>query len=359
MGNSTEIVRVMHDLWPKNKAKGILAQAVLMQEIKAGVFGKDAREKMIPGCWVLAPKRADFHTLRFSFFVHPKVLKTGDIPETPKAILGEMYRPFHAVSEFIDNSGIGLGYVIPSTKTGELPYKELGQRMFGEINWNLYCFRNGSFEPFGIEQFFNKWAGNRGRASYGKEWDQNTTEKMPKLNEDVLVEILLKELFMTGYLKNIQKKPFNDPYDLDSFMISLSQKQILPMEIKEKFPGGDNEKFFGIDAGRILLLLRFCLPNDANAVYLIREMDEAGKFIGWKYMTLSDIVMSSSWNLQAGGSGMGGQSTQTVRLPYDDFRKFDADTFSEDNLKMIGILPKDVKTKAKEFSDKISSQFFG
>jgi len=150
----------------------------------------------------------------------------------------------------------------------------------------------------------------------------------------------------------------NDPYDVDSFLISISQKFILPIEIKEKFPGtSGNEQFFGIDAGRVMMLLRICVPNDANAIYLIRELDEHGNFIRWKYITLSDIIMTSSWNLQAGGPGMGGQSTQTIRLPYSLFREFNNKEISEDSLKEIGSLPKDVKGIAKHFGDSIEKRF--
>jgi hypothetical protein len=155
------------------------------------------------------------------------------------------------------------------------------------------------------------------------------------------------------------KKPVCDPYDVDAFLISLSQKHIFPMEIKEKFPGmSGKDKFFGIDAGRIMMLLRLCLPNDANAIYLIREVDEKDHFIGWKYITLGDIVMTSSWNLQAGGPGMGGQSTQTVRLPYEYFREFNEDLVSEDSLAKIGNLPRDIKTLAKQFCEELASKFY-
>jgi len=170
---------------------------------------------------------------------------------------------------------------------------------------------------------------------------------------------LLNELFYTGFLKALLKKPVNDPYDVDQFAISLSQKHIFPMEIKEKFAATENSssKFFGIDAGRIMMMLRLCLPNDANAIYLIRELNEAGVFQGWKYITLSDIIMASGWNLQAGGRGMGGQNTQTVKLHYDRFRDFTEDTISEDNLKIIGNMPEEIKKTAQEFSEKIEEKF--
>ena len=102
------------------------------------------------------------------------------------------------------------------------------------------------------------------------------------------------------------------------------------------------------------MLLRLCLPNDANAIYLIRELDESGNFIAWKYLTLSDIIMTSSWNLQAGGPGMGGQSTQTICLPYEYFKEFDADALSEDNLKKLGNMPKEIKELAVQWRDGLS-----
>lgn len=281
-------------------------------------------------------------------------------PDNPKDLLGDMYRPFHAVSEFMNNSGIGIGYAIPSTDSGGFPFSELGKRQFSNVRWNLYCFCGGHFEPVDADTFFGKWDGDRGRASWGDEWEQTTADKISALDESILTDLLSKELFMTGYVKSVLKKPLTDPYDVDSFMLSISQKYILPMEIKEKFPAvAGKTKFFGIDAGRIMMLLRLCLPNDANAIYLIRELDEAGRFVAWKYITLSDIIMTSSWNLQAGGPGMGGQSTQTVRLPYDCFREFTSDSLSEDNLKSIGVLPKDVKVAAGRFGSDVSKRFLG
>ncbi|KJJ85796.1 hypothetical protein OMAG_000350 [Candidatus Omnitrophus magneticus] len=106
-----------------------------------------------------------------------------------------------------------------------------------------------------------------------------------------------------------------------------------------------------------MMLLRLCLPNDANAIYLIREMDDNAQFIGWKYVTLSDIVMTSSWNLQAGGIGMGGQNTQTVRLPYEYFRNFDEDVISEEKFIKIGNLSRNIKILARQFYDELTLKF--
>ncbi len=356
---NNNLVQVLEDFWPRNKAKGLLAQTVFIQEVKNGNFGEEAHKKLLPGCWLLAPKSPDFYKFRFCFFVHPQVVPNGKIENfTAEELLGDYYRPFHAVAEFMTNAGVGVIYVIPLTESGVLPFAELRRRDFQNIKWQFYKFTNSKFIPENAIEFFEKWEGTRGRPSYGGNWDPEVKKKIEKLNPEVLTGLLLNELFYTGFLKGTLRKPLNDPYDVDSFLMSISQKFILPMEIKEKFPGqSGNDQFFGIDAGRVMMLLRLCVPNDANAIYLIRELDERGNFIKWKYITLSDIIMTSSWNLQAGGPGMGGQSTQTIRLPYSLFREFNSRQISEDNLGEIGSLPRDVKGIAKYFSDSIEKRF--
>jgi hypothetical protein len=352
------ITDILEGLWAKNKAKGLLAQAVFSKEIITGVFGPDAHEKIVPGCWLLAPKEHDFYKFRFCFFTHPEVLKEDVLDSNPKTLLGDTYRPFHAVAEFMNAAGVGVIYAVPATSDGNLPLEEIANRNFGNIRWHFFGFNNGRFLQRDPYAFFEKWGGGKGRPSYGKPWEPKTREKIAGLDKTVLTELLLTEIFLSGFLKSTLRKSISDPYDVDSFLISISQRHIFPMEIKEKFPGhSGKDAFFGIDAGRIMMLLRLCLPNDANAVYLIRELNEAGTFIGWKYITLSDIIMTASWNLQAGGPGMGGQSTQTIRLPYDHFREFTAGTISEDHLKEMGSLPKEAKSMARQFGEELSLRF--
>ena len=260
----------------------------------------------------------------------------------------------------MNNAGIGIIYVVVNTTTGTLPFEEIKNRNFENINWTFFRFNNGEFREINSVEFFDRWDGDRGRPSYGGNWDPEVRQNIKKLEKAVLMRLLLNELFYLGLLKGVLRKPVNDPYDVDAFMISLSQKHIFPVEIKEKFPGNnEDELFFGIDAGRIMMLLRLTLPNDANAIYLVREMDNSGEFKGWKYITLSDIIMTSSWNLQAGGPGMGGQSTQTVRLPYNQFKQFDRTTLTEDALRRMGELPKEIRDLAGRFRTELSSKFYG
>ncbi len=130
--------------------------------------------------------------------------------------------------------------------------------------------------------------------------------------------------------------------------------------MKEKSAGGgDGDSFFGIDAGRILMLLRLCLPVDANAAYVVREVREGGsrEFLGWKVLTLDRFIMSASWNLQAGGVGMGGGNTQTVLMPYSLFENLDDKWFEDANLNAVGQISHSVKLKASEFQKEVASLF--
>jgi len=357
---NNKIVKVLQDFWPKNKAKGLLAQSILANEIEKDFFGKNGKNKFLPGCWLLAPKNFNFYKLRFSFFIHHSPISEKQTKSIScEELLGNFYRPFHAIAEFLNNAGIGVIYTIPFTKDGRLPYNEMEKRFFQNIGWIFFNFENGNFRFKNPIEFFKNWEGEKGRASYGGNWDNDVLKNIKKLDEKILIKLLLNELFYIGFIKSVLKKPLNDPYDVDSFLMSMSQRFIFPMEIKEKFAGeNQHDKFFGIDAGRVMMLLRLCLPNDANAIYLIRELDDAGRFIDWKYITLSDIIMSASWNLQAGGPGMGGQSTQTIRLPYKYFKKFDESAISEENLQIIGNIPKDIKNIAKTFAEEISQRFY-
>ena len=60
MNNSNDIVSILEDFWPRNKAKGLLAQTILSDEIEKGAFGDNAGEKLMPGCWLISPKSTDF-----------------------------------------------------------------------------------------------------------------------------------------------------------------------------------------------------------------------------------------------------------------------------------------------------------
>ena len=339
-----KLVDHLEKWWAINKAKGLMAQLLFKRELKAGVFSEH-RRKFFGGCWILAPKREDFFKLRICFFVHPTVLESrpGDEVE-PEAVMGEAEGlKFRMVAGFLNRAGMGVVYAVP---TGQLPLPP------EKVQWILYRYNAAEERLRRIDEstFFSRWRG-RGRPGRGEKWDPHLKESYLALEEEELVSLFLNEAFYTSFLKGSLKKSVSDPYDIDGFLLSYSRGMVLPLEIKEKFPakGGDGD-FFGVDAGRVLMLLRLCLPTDTNALYVISEVREADRsFVNWKFVLLSEIIAAASWNLQKGGRGMGRQETQTIRLPYSAFRQLEPSILNDSNLEKIGSLPDEVKRLAQEF----------
>lgn len=336
MVTAGELVGRLEKLWPENKAKGLLAQIRFRFEMRSG-FLSEYRDKFFEGCWLLAPKREDFFRFRFCFFVHGTAVAASVLRDEldPAALMEGQWR-FHRVAGFLRKAGMGVFYAVPS-----------GDPLRPE--WRIYRYENERLRAVDARRLFRNWPGT-GRPSGGKGWSGTLKKEFMSLREEDLLSMLLNELFYTDFVKGLMRKPVSDPYDVDGFLLSYGGA-VLPVEIKEKFPApSQSGPFFGVDAGRLLMLLRLCLPNDSNAVYLIREVSEEGRtFVGWKFMLLSEIIATASWNLQRGGRGMGGQETQTVRLPYSCFRQFGAGFLSEESIEAVKNLPDEIKRIASEF----------
>lgn len=331
-----EVVRRLEELWPENKAKGLLAQIRFRSEMRSGYLSRYG-DKFFEGCWLLAPRREDFFRFRFCFFVHGRAVDAASLrDELEPASLMDGHWRFHMVAGFLRKAGMGVFYAVPS-----------GNPLAPE--WRIYRYEKERLLAVDARVFFGAWPGT-GRPSGGRGWSGTLREEFLNLSEEDLLSMLLNELFYTDFVKGRMRKPVSDPYDVDGFLLSYGGA-VLPVEIKEKFPApSQSGSFFGIDAGRLFMLLRLCLPNDSNAVYLIREVGEKDRtFVGWKFMLLSEIIVTASWNLQRGGRGMGGQETQTVRLPYSCFRRFDAGFLSEEGMEAVKNLPDEIKRMASEF----------
>jgi hypothetical protein len=224
-------------IWNQNKAWGLAAQAQFQNEITDGIFKQHAR-KLFHGCWLISPKSIGFHKFRFCVFVHDKLVKHSSDEIEPKLLLGENDRPFYAIAEYMKNAGVGIIYAVPSAMTHEFSFDTFAQKDYSSVTWNLFFYEKEKLVKKPDRNFFEEWEGNRGRASYTKKkWENITTRNMfQNMNIEKLESMLLNELFVTGYVRSTMKKPIADLYDIDGFVISLSQKHILPIELKEKFP---------------------------------------------------------------------------------------------------------------------------
>lgn len=280
-----------------NKARGMVAELSFAADF--------ASPKLLAGGWMISPQH--HHDLRVAVFVLPRFYR--DQAELDYAVAELVHeRAWQALAFFLTSAGIGT---IVSGCTGTLE----------GATWRHYRYQAEMLVPTEGDAPFDQWPGNRGRASTGSAWSPTVLARFADVEAEALTALVLRQAFYYAYLKGQLKKPLADPYDVDSYLVSYTGR-VIPLEIKEKSRTPTEQ--FGIDAGRILMLLRLCLATDSNALYVIREIanDAERSFIGWQAITLADLILTCSWNLQAGGRGMGGGATQTVMLPASAFQPF-------------------------------------
>jgi hypothetical protein len=334
-------ISYMRSIMGSNKAMGLVAQADFQKWVYE--IGGNVQRKYFNGCWVMSPKGSTA-SKRMCFFVHGKIQTNEAIKSTVDSLV--LNRGFHALCSSLIWSGLGVFYCIPIGDPNTTNLENL--------NWVLFRYHNENLEQIDAAQFFASWPGT-GRVSTGGPWQRYVENRYQSLDSEILESLALNQAFFSSFVKGRMRKPVADPYDVDGFFVSYGGK-ILPMEIKEKFPfEAGNTKLLGVDAGRILMLLRLCLPLDCNGLYVIREVEdtEERRFLGWKMTTLDSIIMNSNWTLQAGGTGMTGGPTQTITFPYNIFADLTANSFSDDNLHRISELFRIIKEKAAAFQSEV------
>jgi hypothetical protein len=325
-----------------NKARGMVSECSLETHLK--VEHPALAGKYLPGGWVISPKAAESSRYRFVVSVMPHLYQNED--ELDAAIHArETDRGFQALATFLTQSAIGVITAGAfSSGTDVTP---------AHLTWKNYSYENERLRPNTGNNPFERWPGTRGRASPGNEWQADVIERFRGVDAEQLTSLTLRQAYYYGYLKQQLRKPFDDPYDVDAFIVSYRQA-VIPVEIKEKSPTESGA--FGLDAGRILMMLRMCLATDSNSLYIVREVDNSAdrRLVGWRCITLSNLVMGCSWNLQAGGAGMGGGATQTVMMPGSLFESFNEKNLSEEWLEENSSLQGAVRAKAQELAGNLA-----
>ncbi len=276
-----------------NKARGMVAELALSHEL--GIVDSPVQQKLLPGGWFLSPKIENFHTHRYVVFMMPLLYENE--AELQSAVRQLEYdRGWQALATFLSVSGIGI-IVSGAWTAHQTPDLNM-------LSWRNFVYKDERLKATQDDAPFISWPGNRGRASKGTEWQADVKLRFEAASNDDLTALAMRQAFYYGYLKQRLKKPLEDPYDVDAFIVSFSGV-VMPVEIKEKSPTAQGS--FGIDAGRILMLLRLCLATDSNALYLIREVDSGADrdLIAWRYITLADIIMSARWKSSGRGRGHG------------------------------------------------------
>jgi hypothetical protein len=351
---------------PGNKALGLLAQLDFERWIQKQA--DTVKNKYFPGCWVTSLKDEYFYALKTCFFVIPRIERNSDV----LSIIQEMQsnRQFHALNSALKTAGFEVLHCMPVIDREPATIKSVG--------WRVFRYYNERLEEQDNTKYFGQWEG-RGRPSNPKPWKPETEVKFQGMNGEDLTSLVLPQLFFNGFFKAIYKASVTDPYDTDGFIISYDGK-LFPVELKEKFPFSIkrppkdqtrivppqlNDLRLGVDVGRVLMMLRICLPLNTNGYYIVREVENntERKLKSWKYIRLDEIIMKCSWNVQAGGPGMAsgakgaGSDTSTIIIPYSTFSDLDTDTFSDITLKEHGTLTEGTKRMAEEFAIRLKKKF--
>lgn len=339
MNNKIQIEYLQKYFAPK-KARGMAGEISFDDFLSKS--DKTLSNKLFAGSWIIAPNKSDAINpvnYRLAIFVLPQIFDSQ--PSIDKYITTLMNdRGYQALFTNLKNSGVGVvvsGAIGTNDSTPEL------------LSWKNYLYVDENLEVQKAGEPFLSLTRGRGRANQNKLlWDNDVTDRFLQFSDKSLLKLTLKQAFYYSYLKLELKASFYDPYDVDSYLVSYSG-DVFPIEIKEKSRTEKGE--FGIDAGRILMMMRLCITTDSNALYIIREVDNSStrNLIGYKFITFSDMIMNVSWNLQAGGVGMGGGNTQTIMMSAEVFKNFSPEILKEEWISDNHSLSKNVKDKAVEF----------
>lgn len=320
-----------------NKARGMIAEIELENLLTSS---KNA-QKHLSGAWIISPNTKQFYQYRYAIFVLPQVY-SDDQELAAEVAKWNKDRGFQALATFLYDSGIG---VIATGAIGSSINIDIDQ-----LRWQNYLYTR---EQLTLQNNLFKCWPARGRGFRSRGWNDDVKQRLEQVGEIQLTALTLRQAFYYSYLKQQLRKSLADPYDIDLFIAGF-RGNVLPVEVKEKSPTDRGD--FGLDAGRILMMLRLCIVTQSNGMYLIRQVnnDAQRSFVEWRYTLLSDIIMGCSWNLQAGGRGMLGGMTQTVMLSNDLFKTFDPDMLTEDWLQQHSDLTASVRELAYAFAEKLS-----
>ncbi len=348
-----EALRYLQSVMPGHKALGLLAQLKLRKWVEEQ--GERVSNKYFPGCWMVARKESDFYALRTCFFVWPEIERNDDLLDIVATLSSN--RQFHAMCSSLN----GVGFEVIQC----FPIVQEEPATIPRLIWRFYRYQDEQLREQITEDYFCHWRG-RGRVSRPRPWMSSIEDKFTDLGEVDLTTLALPELFYNGFFKAVYRANTMDPYDTDGFIISYDGK-IFPIELKEKFPFTDRTigQTIGIDAGRILMMLRICLPINATGFYIVREVEETREreLVGWKIIRLDEVLMKCSWNLRAGGPGMAssargrGSQTSTILLPHSEFSDMTANIFSETNLQQNASLMENTRYIAEEFIRRINQRY--
>ena len=338
-------ISYLRSIMTGNKALGLLAQVEFENWISEQPG--NVSNKYFSGCWILSPRNG-VPNQRICFFTHDTIVEPDDVVSITQRLSSD--RTFHSMCSSLVRAGLGVVYSFPVCT------EEVSN--LNNLDWLLFRYNEERLTLLNADGFFTSWP-RRGRRGTGGPWTDHVNSRYEELDEENLESLLLNQAFYSSFIKTRYRLTISDPYDADGFIISYSGN-VFPLEMKEKYPFETNTGLrLGIDVGRILMLIRICLPLNSNAMYIVREVTNTDDrdFIGWKMVRLDTILLKSYWQGIGGGTGMTGGATQTITMPYDAYEDITTETISEDSLNQVSQMSDVVRAQANVFRREVEKLF--
>jgi len=172
----------------------------------------------------------------------------------------------------------------------------------------------GNFREIDFKEVFRNFperTGKKGLRCYAR--DRISRASMPWNDSD-----LVRDMFWFEYSRYYCQVDFLvSNNDLDLFIIGKSGSAY-PVELKSKAPVLDDilGDWFGLDIGPFAKMTFFTANSmHTDALYIVQEVDRDRNLVQWLGIKFTDLVKSCSWVGQAGGTGMGGGTSSTIKIP--------------------------------------------
>ncbi|OFC71381.1 hypothetical protein [Alteromonas confluentis] len=297
-----------------NKIKGIKAEAEFRQYLE------DNEIHYIPGGWILTPgkntnvKIPSEHKICLlpmeKGFSWSK--KNAHLFISPALISAYNYfRQVGVKTFFVEPTNVDeTAFSVPKKSTGTK--RAVYPRPY-DLRFNTISPSGGLAKVDYAEVFssFPPRDGNRGLRCYSQ--NRISIHSAPWNDSE-----LLKGLFWFEYTRYFCQVDFLiSNNDLDLFIIGKSGGAY-PIELKSKSPVIDNSSgdWFGLDIGPFAKMAFFTANSmNTDALYIVQEVDEQRTLVQWLGIRFTQLVKSCSWVGQAGGQGMSGGASSTIKVP--------------------------------------------
>ena len=304
----------------KNKIKGITAELRFEAFLKTASVSQ-LYKYLIPGGWIMEPSQNTIINPptqgRIAIIPIPTAFSwSGNVTTLPfpAQVLAESYFSQVGISTYFTkydtqrNINIENTFVIPATKNYQTAY-----------TLDFFKISTLGLIPETLPVIMRNFTNRKGLVGLRAYINNKINSNQYPWNDVQLVT----NLFWKEYSRYFLHRRFlASANDLDFFLIGLSNKAY-PVEFKSKTVVSNSKMgdWFGLDIGPFAKLSYFVsLSNNMEALYFVEEVDKNGLTLDYWGVKFTELLRNCFWVSQAGGKGMGGGVSNTVKIPKSIFR---------------------------------------